>query len=367
MISIAAAALLKNTRSRASFYFSLLVHVATSTIPSVLRSPSPINENHTSDKLGFGLPFREASPTLAAARRAYFCQACNSLNLQAKLRGREIPPARIISSRLWRDCDSEVEWALGIHGGAGEIKDVKSIPDRLDALRKILDYGADMLKRGETALDVASAVTVLLEDCIYFNAGRGSVYTHNGTQEMDASIMDGSDLRSGACACVSRMKNPILLARRIMEQTKHVLLVGFVFHTPHGNIEVSTSAKSTDHVSPYVCSVPNQILASEDAGAGRPAADEFGERHGVEAVDPSYFFVKERYDQLLAARARVRPRRAAPLPPPPPSYPTEGRLRPSLCLGGGKSPSLCLGGVESPSLCLGGVESSAAPPAGNPI
>jgi beta-aspartyl-peptidase (threonine type) len=85
-----------------------------------------------------------------------------------------------------------------------------------------------MLQQGQTAVDVVAAVTVLLEDCIYFNAGRGSVFTHNGTIEMDAAIMDGSDMRAGSCACVSRVKNPILLARTIMDQTKHILLVGFV-------------------------------------------------------------------------------------------------------------------------------------------
>jgi hypothetical protein len=229
MISIG---LVSNTKSRRTFLFSLFFQVSTSTIHAVLRSPSPVHESN-GDKLGFGLqPFREASPTLTAARRAFFCQACNSLNVQAKLRGREIPPARTVSWRLWRDNDDEVEWAIGIHGGAGEIKDVKSIPNRLLALRKILDHGVDMLKKGDTAVDVACAVTVLLEDCIYFNAGRGSVYTHNSTQEMDAAIMDGSNLGAGACACVSRMKNPILLARKIMEQTKHVLLVGYVRPQP---------------------------------------------------------------------------------------------------------------------------------------
>ena len=212
--------------SRTAFLAALILHVASTTIPAVLRSPSPFVSENRTEELGFSLPFREASPTLAAARRAYFCQAGNALNLHTKLRGREIPPVRTISWRLWRNQDTEAEWAIGIHGGAGEIKDVKSIPDRLNELRKILDQGIEMLKRGDTAVDVAAAVTALLEDCVYFNAGRGSVYTHNGTQEMDAAIMDGSNLRAGACACVSRTKNPVFLARKIMEQTKHVLLVG---------------------------------------------------------------------------------------------------------------------------------------------
>mmetsp|Transcript_85235 Transcript_85235/g.227333 ORF Transcript_85235/g.227333 Transcript_85235/m.227333 type:complete len:196 (-) Transcript_85235:125-712(-) len=135
-------------------------------------------------------------------------------------------PIRIRSSDSWRDPRKEVEWSIALHGGSGEIKDVKSIPERIRALELILEHGITMLKSGHSALDTVTACTVLLEDCIYFNAGRGSVFTHNGTHEMDACIMDGSDMRAGACACVSRVKNPILLARKIMEETRHILLVG---------------------------------------------------------------------------------------------------------------------------------------------
>jgi beta-aspartyl-peptidase (threonine type) len=100
-----------------------------------------------------------------------------------------------------------------IHGGAGEIKHTETINDRLAEFKKILQAGKKLLAEGRTAVQVAEEVTCLLEDCPWFNAGRGSVFTNSGTQEMDASIMDGSTLNAGACAAVCTIKNPIKLAR----------------------------------------------------------------------------------------------------------------------------------------------------------
>lgn len=84
---------------------------------------------------------------------------------------------------------------------------------RLVEFNKILQAGKELLAAGGKAVEVAEAVTVLLEDCPWFNAGKGSVFTNSGTIEMDASIMDGSSLNAGACGSVAHIKNPIKLAR----------------------------------------------------------------------------------------------------------------------------------------------------------
>jgi beta-aspartyl-peptidase (threonine type) len=122
-----------------------------------------------------------------------------------------------------------VEWAIAVHGGAGTIpRDIA--PQRRAAytasLRAALRLGADALAAGEPALDVVEKVVRSLEDDPLFNAGRGAVYTHDGRHELDAAIMDGRDLSAGAVASVSSVKNPISLARLVMERTRHVLLVG---------------------------------------------------------------------------------------------------------------------------------------------
>jgi hypothetical protein len=90
----------------------------------------------------------------------------------------------------------------------------------LAEFKKILQAGKKLLAEGRTAVEVAEEVTCLLEDCPWFNAGKGSVFTNSGTQEMDASIMDGSTLNAGACAAVCTIKNPIKLAR-VSTKTSH--------------------------------------------------------------------------------------------------------------------------------------------------
>ncbi len=94
------------------------------------------------------------------------------------------------------------------------------------ALESALDAGHRILTGGGTSLDAVSAVVVALEDDPLFNAGRGAVYTAAGEHELDASIMDGATLRAGAVAAVSRIRNPVLAARAVMEKSPHVLLVG---------------------------------------------------------------------------------------------------------------------------------------------
>jgi beta-aspartyl-peptidase (threonine type) len=124
-----------------------------------------------------------------------------------------------------------------------------------DALRT----GWDILSRGGSAIDCVEQTVCSLEDFHLFNAGRGSVFTHEGKNEMDASIMDGRRLRAGAIGLVKNVRNPIKLARLVMEKTEHVFL----------------------------------------AGAG---ANQFALEMGVEMADDAYFFTEHRYEQLLRAR-----------------------------------------------------------------
>jgi len=119
---------------------------------------------------------------------------------------------------------------LAIHGGAGTV--VKSLmtaeleAEYRSGLDAALTAGWAVLDARGTALDAVGAAVVVLENFPLFNAGRGAVFTHDGRQEMDASIMDGSTLRAGSVAEVRNLKNPIILARAVMEKTAHVLLAG---------------------------------------------------------------------------------------------------------------------------------------------
>ena len=122
------------------------------------------------------------------------------------------------------------EISLGIHGGAGTILQSSMTPEKeksySDGLRMALDTGYALLEQGHTALDAVEAAVASLEDCPLFNAGKGSVFTSEGTHEMDASIMEGQSLQAGAVSAISGVKNPIRLARLVMEQSGHVFLSG---------------------------------------------------------------------------------------------------------------------------------------------
>jgi beta-aspartyl-peptidase (threonine type) len=127
------------------------------------------------------------------------------------------------------DADGERRWAIAIHGGAGVIP--KSLPKMrrgqyFDALGKALALGRDLLQEGRSSVDVVEQVVRVLEDDPLFNAGRGAVYTHDGKHELDAAIMDGRDLSCGAVAGLRTVRNPISLARMVMEETRHVFLAG---------------------------------------------------------------------------------------------------------------------------------------------
>lgn len=122
------------------------------------------------------------------------------------------------------------KFALVIHGGAGVVSR-DSIPDA-DAklmqadLDKALDAGYAVLSTGGNALDAITASIIVLEDSPWFNAGKGSVFNAEGGHELDASVMEGHTRRAGAVAGVTTVKNPVTLARSVMEKTEHVMLVG---------------------------------------------------------------------------------------------------------------------------------------------
>ncbi len=118
--------------------------------------------------------------------------------------------------------------ALAIHGGAGTILRSQMTPaleaEYRGGLEKALKTGWAILEKGGSSLDAVEAAVCSLEDFPLFNAGRGSVFTHEGKQEMDAAIMDGRILKAGAVASVKNIKNPVKLARLVMERTEHILL-----------------------------------------------------------------------------------------------------------------------------------------------
>jgi beta-aspartyl-peptidase (threonine type) len=151
------------------------------------------------------------------------------------------------------------EWSLAIHGGAGGPgPDGYTGEQRAQlhaGLGAALAAGAGVLDAGGSSLDAVEAVLVVMEDSPWFNAGRGAVFTHDGRNELDASIMDGHSGRAGAVAGVTRVKNPIRLARLVMERTAHVLLAG-------------------------------------------PGAEAFAREQGIELVEPSYFHTERRWNEL---------------------------------------------------------------------
>lgn len=122
------------------------------------------------------------------------------------------------------------DWSLVIHGGAGLLHR-GSLSDEADSatrqgLAAALAAGSAVLASGGSAIDAVQAAIVVLEDNPHFNAGHGAVFTYEGTNELDAAIMDGRDRNAGAAARAHHTKNPILLARKVMEQSPHVLLSG---------------------------------------------------------------------------------------------------------------------------------------------
>ncbi len=123
-----------------------------------------------------------------------------------------------------------IEWGMAIHGGAGTIVRERLTPELereyRTALADALRAGHRVLRDGGSSVDAMIAALVPLEDSPLFNAGRGAVFTADGVNSLDASVMDGATLRAGAVAGVTDVKNPIVLARLVMDQSPHVLLSG---------------------------------------------------------------------------------------------------------------------------------------------
>lgn len=120
-------------------------------------------------------------------------------------------------------------WAIALHGGAGTIPkdmDPKLVEAYQTSLRHGLELGKGILEKGGTSLDAVEAVVRFFEDDSLFNAGKGAVFTHEGTHELDAAIMNGATLACGSVAGVRTVRNPIHLARMVMENSKHVFLIG---------------------------------------------------------------------------------------------------------------------------------------------
>jgi beta-aspartyl-peptidase (threonine type) len=121
-------------------------------------------------------------------------------------------------------------YAIAIHGGAGAVPRATLSAERertyRSGLEAALDSGYAVLERGGSSLDAVAAAVRILEDDPSFNAGRGAALTRDGAAELDAAVMDGRQMRAGAVASVRHVRNPIDLARRVMEKSRHVLLVG---------------------------------------------------------------------------------------------------------------------------------------------
>ena len=145
----------------------------------------------------------------------------------------------LISTGIILNAQEKGNWAIVLHGGAGgkllynadgSIKSMNMSADKIqkyeEHLTEAINIGKDMLKQGKPALEVAQNVVIYLEDCPMFNAGHGAVMTSDGVHELDAAIMDGSNLQAGAVAGVKDVKNPIKLAKQVMDNSPHVFLIG---------------------------------------------------------------------------------------------------------------------------------------------
>jgi len=172
------------------------------------------------------------------------------------------------------------KFALVIHGGAGVVSR-ESIPEA-DAklmhvdLNKALDAGYEVLSKGGDALDAVTAAIIVLEDSPWFNAGKGSVFNAEGGHELDASVMEGHTRRAGAVAGVTTVKNPILLARSVMEKSEHVMLAG------EGAEKFADTQKDIERVDPTYFDTERRLKQLQDAKAKEAA-------HATHTVQGTYF------------------------------------------------------------------------------
>jgi beta-aspartyl-peptidase (threonine type) len=162
-----------------------------------------------------------------------------------------------------------------IHGGAGALEPGRYKPDEEDAfkakLSEALNAGYAVLEDGGAALDAVEAAIVIMEDSPLFNAGKGAVFTREGKNELDASVMDGATLNAGAVAGVTNVKNPIRLARAVMEKSEHVMFA-------------------------------------------REGAEKFAKEQELEIVKPNYFWTQSRWDVYQRALAEEKRKKASSAP-----------------------------------------------------
>ena len=168
--------------------------------------------------------------------------------------------------------DTTAPFAIVIHGGAGTILKENMTSEKekayTDKLAEAIRAGHSILEKGGTSMDAVIATIQIMEDSPLFNAGKGAVFTHEETNEMDASIMDGKTLNAGAIAGVTVVKSPIALARKVMEDSPHVMLAG-------------------------------------------KGAEQFAREQKLEIVDPSYFFTPERKASLDKVKAKALEKQTA--------------------------------------------------------
>jgi beta-aspartyl-peptidase (threonine type) len=159
------------------------------------------------------------------------------------------------------------EYAIVIHGGAGTILKKNMTPEKEQAyktkLEEAIKIGYDILKNGGSSMDAVEKTIHVMENSPLFNAGKGAVFTNEETNELDASIMTGNDLNAGAVAGVKDVKNPISLARKIMEDSPHVMLSG-------------------------------------------KGASVFAKEKGLEIVNPSYFYTENRFNSLQRVKEKMK-------------------------------------------------------------
>lgn len=161
------------------------------------------------------------------------------------------------------------QFGIVIHGGAGSMTRKNYTAEQIlaykEKLSEALNKGFSILENGGTALDAVEQTIIILENSPLFNAGKGAVFTNNGLNELDASIMDGSNIEAGAVAGITKIKNPIKLARAVMEKSKHVMMIG-------------------------------------------KGAEIFAVQQNIETVDPSYFRTEERWKSLQRVKQKEQDR-----------------------------------------------------------
>ncbi|AWQ19427.1 MULTISPECIES: isoaspartyl peptidase/L-asparaginase family protein [Pantoea] len=178
--------------------------------------------------------------------------------------------------------------AIAIHGGAGAITRAAMSAEKEQAYRQalydIVTHGQSMLAQGASALDTVTEAVRRLEECPLFNAGKGAVFTRQGTHELDACIMDGRTLQAGAVAGVSRIRNPVLAARALLENSPHVLLAG-------EGAEAFALAQGLEQVEPEFFSTPERWEQLQRAlGSDTALLDHDGAAQGGDPLDPDRKF-----------------------------------------------------------------------------